>query len=86
MFSCYTKKVLEIIKGIKVDTEADTWMKGKRFGKEAMLALQNHCDGKSEGELRKQMAKYYLKRLFYRNKPTLYFEEYVTKMKKHLIY
>ena len=66
MFYCDTKKVLAILKEIKFDTDAETWMKGKICGQEEMLLLQNHYDGKSEGELRKQVAKDYLNRLFYR--------------------
>ena len=47
-----------------------------------MLALQNNYDRKSEGEHRKQVAKDYIKRLFYRNKSTFSFEKYVTTMKQ----
>ena len=57
-------------------------MKGKHYGQEAILALQNHYDGKSEGECRKQVAKDDLKILFYRNKTTFPFNKYVTKMKQ----
>ena len=52
-----------IFKEPTVDTDVDTWMKGKRFGQKEMLVLQNHCDIKSEGECRKQVAKDDLKRL-----------------------
>ena len=47
-----------------------------------MLAFQNHYDGKSEGERKKWVDKDDLKWLFYRNKNTLSFEKYVTKMKQ----
>ena len=60
-------------------------MKVKRCGREAMLALQNHYDGKSEGERRKHVDKDELKRLFYRNETTLSFDKYVTKMKQKSI-
>ena len=76
-----TKNVLVIIKELTVDTDTDTCMKGKYCGQETMLALQNHYDGKYEGERRKKLAKYNLKRLFYRNKNNLSFEKYVTNMK-----
>ena len=46
MFSCGTKKVLEILKVLTVDTDAETWLKGKCCDQEAMLALKNHYDGK----------------------------------------
>ena len=47
MFSRGTNKVLEIIKERTVDTDTETWTKGKRCGQEEMLALQNHYDRKS---------------------------------------
>ena len=49
-----------------------------------MLALQNNYDGKSEGEISKQVAKDNLKRLFYRNKIFFSFEKNVTKMKQNV--
>ena len=53
MFSSDTNKVLAILKKLAVDTDAETWIKGKRCGREEMLAFQNHYCEKSEGELRK---------------------------------
>ena len=47
-----------------------------------MWAVHNHYDEKSEGGLRKQVAKDDLKRLFYRNKTTFSFEKHVTDIKK----
>ena len=49
-----------------------------------MLALQNNYDGKSEGGRRKQVPKYNLERLFYRNETTSYFMNYVSKIKQKL--
>ena len=57
MSSCDTKKVLEILKELTVDTDSETWVKGKWCGREAMLELKNNYDGKFEGERRKQVAK-----------------------------
>ena len=54
----------------------------KRCGREEVLALQNHYDGKSEGKRRKQVAKDNLKMLFYRNETTFSFEKYITKLKQ----
>ena len=45
-----------------------------------MLELYNNVYRKSEGELNKQVAKDYLKRLFYRNETNYSFEKYGTKM------
>ena len=67
MFSRDTNKVLVIIKDLTVDTDAEKLFKVKRCGWEAMLALQNHYDGKSENKLREQVAKFNIKKLFYRN-------------------
>ena len=52
-------------------------MKEKICVQEAMLVLQNHYAGKSESGCRKQEFKDYLKRLFYSNKTTFYFQKYV---------
>ena len=82
MFSCDTKKVLATLKDLPVDTDAETWMKGKRCSQEAMLALHNHNDRKSEGKRKKLVANNDPKRSFYRTKTTFFFEKYVTKMKQ----
>ena len=71
-----------VVKYLTVDTDSETWVKWKRCGREAMLALQNHYDAKSEGELRKQVAKDDLNMSFYRNETILSLEKYVTKMKQ----
>ena len=57
-------------------------MKGKLSGREVMLVLQNHCAGKSKGGCRKQEVKDYLKRLFYSNKTTFYFQKYVSRVEQ----
>ena len=44
--------------------------------------MQNHYDGKSEGNRRKQMYKDNIKRFFYSNETTLYFDKYVTNIKQ----
>ena len=46
-----------------------------------MQELQDHCDGTSEGERRKQVSREYLKKIFYKNETTFTFEKYVTKLK-----
>ena len=75
IFSRDTKKVLAILKELTVYTDAETWIKGKSCGQEAMMAFQNKYDGKSEGERRKQVAEDELKRFFYRNEITFSFEK-----------
>ena len=59
-------------------------MTGKLCGREVMLEFQNHYDGKSEGEHRREVAKDNLKRLFFRNETTFSFDKYVTKTKQKL--
>ena len=49
-----------------------------------MLALQDHYDGKSWHERRKQVAKDDLKKLFYRNETPFSFEKYLTNMKQKI--
>ena len=71
----------EILKELTVDTDAETCMKGKFCGQEAVLLLQNHYYGKSEGKRRKQVANHDIHMLFYKNETTFSFEKYVTKMK-----
>ena len=47
-----------------------------------MCVLQNHYDGKSEVERRKYVSKDDLRSLFYSNKTTFSFKNYVTKMRQ----
>ena len=81
MFVRDSKRVLTILKELTIGTDAETWMKGKKCGRLAMKALQDHYDGPSEGERRKQIARSDLEKLFYRNESTFSFEKYVTIMK-----
>ena len=81
MFIRDSKRILTILKELTIGTDAETWMKGKKCGRLAMEALQNHYDGPSEGERRKQIARSDLEKLFYRNETTFSFEKYVTIMK-----
>ena len=46
-----------------------------------MQELQDHYDGTSEGARRKQVARVYLNKIFYKNETTFTFEKYVTKLK-----
>ena len=49
MFSRDTKKVFAVFKELTVGADANTSMKGKSCAQEAMLALNNNYNGKSEG-------------------------------------
>ena len=46
-----------------------------------MQALHDHYGGTSDREQRKQLARYDLKKKFYKNNTTFTFEKYVTKIK-----
>ena len=81
MFIRDSKRVLALLKELTNGTDAEAWMKGRRCGRVAMLALQAHYDGESEGERRKQVARADLDKLHYRNESTFSFEKYVTKLK-----
>ena len=80
MFKRDSKHVLQILKELTNGTQAETWMKKKTCGRLAMIALQDHYDGKAEGERRMAVAKADLTKLFYRNEATFSFEKYVTKL------
>jgi len=80
MFKRDSKHVLQILRELTNGTQAETWMKKKTCGRLAMIALQDHYDGKAEGERRMAVAKADLTKLFYRNEATFSFEKYVTKL------
>ena len=80
MFKRDSKHVYQILKELTNGTQAEDWMKGKKCGRIAMIALQDHYDGKAEGERRMAVAKADLTKLFYRNETTFSFEKYVTKL------
>lgn len=80
MFQCDSKKLLGLLKELAIGSNAETWIKGARCGRDAMMALQEYYDGESEGERRKQVARADLEKLFYRNESTFSFEKYVTKL------
>ena len=80
MFKRDSVKVLSILREITLGTQAETWMKGKRCGRAAMLALQAHYDGVAESDRRLTVSKADLGKLFYRNESTFSFEKYVTKL------
>ena len=75
-----SKHVLQILKELTNGTSAETWMKGKTCGRLAFLALQDHYDGKAEGERRKAVVRADLEKIFYRNEATFPFETFVTKL------
>ena len=53
IFIRYSRKVLDILKELTLGTDADTWIKGLKYGRNAMQELQAYYDGTSEGSRRK---------------------------------
>ena len=49
MFIRDSTKVLDILKEITLGTDADTWIKGLKYGRNAMQELQAHYDVTTEG-------------------------------------
>ncbi len=80
MFKQDSVKVLSILCEITLGTQAETWMKGKRCGRAAILALQAHNDGVAVSHRRLTVSKADLGKLFYCNESTFSFEKDVTKL------
>ena len=81
MFTRDSRKVLDILKELTHRTDAETWIKGLKYGREAMQELQAHYDGTSVGERREKVDIADLKKIFYKNETTFTFEKYVTNLK-----
>ena len=64
MFTRDPNKVLDILKGPTLGTDADTWIKSLKCGRKAMQELQSHYDVTSEGARRKQVARADLNQIF----------------------
>ena len=47
MFTREPKKVLDNLKELTLETEAETWIKGLKCDRKAMQELQDHYDGTS---------------------------------------
>ena len=69
-----------IIREFCLGTEAESWIKNIKGGRESMTALQDHYDGPDEGKKRLTSARARLDKLFYRNEATFSFEKFVTSL------
>ena len=56
-FNVDSKRVLTLTKELCLDTEAETWFRNIRCGREAMKALQIHYDCPDESKRRKEEAR-----------------------------
>jgi len=63
-----------------LDTEAETWFRNIKCGRQAMKALQVHYDGPDEGRRRKEEARAKLKTVYYKHEATFTFEKFVTSL------
>ena len=68
MFTRDLRKVLDIITEFTLGTDAETWIKGLKCGRNAIQELQAHYDGPSEGSRRKKVARSDLRKIFLKTK------------------
>jgi len=80
MFNIDSKRVLTLLKELCLETEAETWFRNIKCGREAMKALQIHYDGPDESKRRKEEARDKLKTIYYKHEGTFTFEKFVTNL------
>ena len=56
-FNIDSKRVITLLKELCLDTEAETWFRNIKCGRQAMKALQVHYDGPDESRRRKEEAR-----------------------------
>jgi len=78
IFTIDSKHVLTLLKELCLDTEAESWFKNAKCGRESMTALQLHYDGPDENKRRKEEARSQLKTLFYKHEASFPFEKFIT--------
>jgi len=79
-FNIDSKRVLTLLKELCLDTEAETWFRNIKCGREAMKALQIHYDGPDESKRRKEKARSKVKSVYYKREGTFPFEKFVTNL------
>ena len=67
VFTRDSRKALDILKELTIGTAEETCIRGLKCGRNSMKELQAHYCGTSEGVQRKEVARAYLKRIFYNN-------------------
>jgi len=80
MFNIDSKRVLTLLKGLCLDTEAETWFRNIKCGREAIKAVQIHYDGPDESKRRKEEARSKLKNVYYKHEGKFTFEKFVTNL------
>jgi len=79
-FNIDSKRVLTLLKELCLDTEAETWFRNIKCGREAMKALQTHYDGPDESKRRMEEARAKIKIVYYKHEGTFTFENFVTNL------
>jgi len=69
-----------LLKELCLETEAETWFRNIKCGREAMKALQIHYDGSDESKRTKEEARAKLKTIYYKHEGTFTFENFVTNL------
>ena len=67
MFTRYPRKFIDIIKEPTFGTDNKTYIKDLMCDRKAIKYMQAPFYGTSEGALRKQVARFYLRKRFYNN-------------------
>jgi len=80
MFTIDSERVLTLLKGLCLDTEAEAWFRYIKCGRAAMKALQLHYDGPDESKRRKEEARSKLKNIYYKHEGTFTFEKFITNL------
>jgi len=80
MFNIDSERLLTLLKELCLDTEAETWFRNIKCGREAMKALQIHYDGPDESKRRKEEAKANLKTIYYKHEGTFTFETFISNL------
>ena len=77
-FNIDSKAVLTVMKEACIGTDAEVWIKGKKCGRSAMMALREHYDGPDEAKKRTLEAKQKLSSCFYKHEFTFSFEKFIS--------
>jgi len=75
IFNIDSKRVLTLLKELCLDTEAETWFRNIKCGREAIKALQIHYDCTDESKRRKEEARAKLNTIYYKHEGTFTFEK-----------
>jgi hypothetical protein len=75
-------EVLAFVKSLIIGTEAENWIGNAKCGRVLMTNLQNHYDGKAEGERRSNIAVSDLASSFYKHESSFPYKTFINRLKK----